>query len=61
MLRKSTPVYTSHDSINAKHRQISVTGTDHYKSKLSEVIQSEKKQSLNSLIIEKISKRIVKK
>ena len=48
MLRKSIPVF-SHGSINANHGQISLTGTDHYNSKLSKVIQFEKKQSLNFL------------
>ena len=48
MLRKSTLVST-HGSKNGNHRQISLTGTDHYNSKLSKVIQIEKKQSLNFL------------
>ena len=48
VLCKSTPA-SSHDSINVNHRQISLTGTDHYNSKLSKVIQFEKKQLLNFL------------
>ena len=60
MLCRSAPV-SSHDSINAYHRQISLTGTDHNISKLFKVIQVEKKQSLNILIFEKICKRIIKK
>ena len=60
MLSWSEPV-SSHDSINAYHRQISLTGTDHNISKLFKVIQVEKKQSLNILIFEKICKRIIKK
>ena len=60
MLRKSTPV-SSHDSINANHRQISLTGTDPNNSKLSKVIQVEEKQSLSFSIFEKICKRIVRK
>ena len=42
VLRKSTPV-SSHDSINANYRQVSLTGTDHSISKLSKVFQFEKK------------------
>ena len=60
MLSWSEPV-SSHDSINAYHRQISLTGTDHNISKLFKVIQVEKKQLLNILIFEKICKRIIKK
>ena len=60
MVHRSTSV-SSHYSINANHRQRSLTGTNHYDSKLSKVIQFEKKQSLNTLIFEKISNRIIKK
>ena len=49
MLHNSTPVSTS-DSMNTNHRQISLTGTDLYNSKLSKVIQFDKKQSLNFLM-----------
>ena len=37
-----------------------LTINDHYNSRLSKVIQFEKKQSLNFLIFEKICKRIIK-
>ena len=57
---KSAPV-SSHDSINALLREISLTGTDHYNFKLSKVIEFGKKQLLNFLIFEKICKRIIKK
>ena len=60
VLSRSTPV-SSYNSINANQRQISRTRTDQYNSKLSKVIQFEKKQSLNFLIFEKICKRIIKK
>ena len=59
MLRKSTFV-SSHDSINANQKQISLIEIDHYNFKLSNVIQFEKKQSLNFLIFEKICKKIMK-
>ena len=42
VLRKSTPV-SSHNLINANHRQISLAGTNHYNSKLSKVIELEEK------------------
>ena len=46
---------------DANHRQMSLTGTDHCNSKLSKLIQFEKKQSLKFLIFEKICKIIIKK
>ena len=49
MLHNSTPVSSS-DSMNTNHRQIALTGTDLYNSKLSKVIQFDKKQSLNFLM-----------
>ena len=39
---KSAPV-SSNDSINTNQRQVSLTGTDHYDSKLAKVVQFEKK------------------
>ena len=53
MLRKSTPA-SSHESINANYRQVLLTAT------YLNVIQFEKKQSINFLLLEKISKRILK-
>ena len=48
-LHKST-----NDPININHRQISVTGTYDFNSKPCNVIQSEKKQSLSFVIVQKI-------
>ena len=53
VLRKSTPA-SSHESINANYRQVLLTAT------YLNVIQFEKKQSINFLLLEKISKRILK-
>ena len=57
MLRRSTPVFSNY-SINTNHRQMSLTGTDHYNSKLSKVIQFEKKQSQNISILENHQKKL---
>ena len=53
--------FSSHDSKNANHMKILLTGTDHHNSKFSKVIQFEEKQSLNILIFEKICKRTITK
>ena len=48
MLRKSKS-FSLHDSINANHRQISPTGTDHYTSKPYKVILFEKKLFISGI------------
>ena len=48
VLRKSKS-FSSYDSINANHRQISLTGTDDYSSKLYKVILFEKKLYISGI------------
>ena len=60
VLPKSTSV-CSNNSINNSRRQISLIGTDHFNYKLSKVIQFEKKESLISLILQKICTEIMEK